>query len=99
MLQPFYRFVVPNCHPGTLVGKVVATDQRKAAVYYLIETPNSDIAVNQKTGQLLLINYIRPGIGYLVVVRAASTSGKRTDPLLSTTTIALSLPYRPIAHC
>ncbi|OQV22306.1 hypothetical protein BV898_03806 [Hypsibius exemplaris] len=75
MQQSRYRFALPKCSPGTPVGKVVAGDQRKAAIHYVIETPSSDVAVNQNTGQLLLINYIQLGVAYEVVVRAISTSG------------------------
>jgi hypothetical protein len=78
MQQPNYRFTVPKCIPGSLVGRVTGVDAQGAAVHYLIDSPNTNVAVNHKTGQILLINFLQPGSENSVVIRAASNSGEKS---------------------
>ncbi|GAV05341.1 hypothetical protein RvY_15489 [Ramazzottius varieornatus] len=76
--QPLYTLTAPNCNPGTVVGSISATDSSNHPVYYFIPSPNNNVAVNVRTGALILINYIRPNTPYSIQIKALSSSGTVT---------------------
>ena len=73
--QPMYTLTAPSCNPGTIVGTISATDSANQPVYYFIPSPNNNVAVNIRTGALILINYLRPNTPYSIQMKALSSSG------------------------